>query len=283
MKTPTPNCSDTIVDRDNHVWIPTSFSDFLLELNHLTIQCSGEDPLPLFRGHAESRWLLESTIARSCKRFILGLDRFSKIPKHVQDSIDYHRVVLNLLLLKYGVIVRPDNENDQHIDTWYELMREFQQYPERDLHHFRGTFFLDWSKLSDVALFFANLNREGDGALWICDAVATGKTLQIKPVGEILDSMDKLCNKAKPDAPGCPLIFHPPMQTPDKRVLRQQAVYIAQMDLRIDLASIWIEQEVNNSSEQIFVKLILPNGTQDDCNTYLMSKGIDYTYLFPEF
>jgi hypothetical protein len=283
MKTPTPDCSDTIVDRDHHVWIPRSFSDFLIELNHLTIQCAGEDPLPLFRGHAESRWLLESTIARSCKRFILGLGPFSKIPKRIQESIDYHRVVLNILLLKYGVIVRPDNEDDQHIDSWYELMREFQQYPERDLLHFRGTFFLDWSKLSDVALFFANLNREGDGALWICDAVATGKTLQIKQVGQILDLMDKLCNKDKPDAAGCPLIFHPPMQTPDERVRRQQAVYIAQMDLRIDLASIWIEQEANALSEQIFVKLILPYGTQDECNNYLMSKGITDTWLFPEF
>ncbi len=281
MINPKPICNGTIIDSDKHVWIPRSFADFLFELKNLINSCSGTSPLPLFRGHAERSWLLESTIARSCKHFILGLDPFSKIDKHIQNSIDYHRVVLNVLLLKYGVIIRPDNENDPQIDSWYEKMRELQQYPERDLHHFKGTFFLDWSKSADISLFFANLNRKGDGSLWICDAVATGKTLQIKPVGEILDLMNKRCNKKKPDAPGCPLIFDPPMKIPDNRAIRQQAIYIAQMDLRFDLASIWIEQEIDNPGEQIIAKLILPNGTQEESNTYLRSKGITNNWLFP--
>jgi hypothetical protein len=236
MKNPNPSCSGTRVDSDNHIWIPKSFSDFLCEVNNLEKSFAGESPLPLFRGHADSRWLLESTFARSCKQYILGLELDQKVHQHVQGSVDYHRIVLNLLLLKYGVIVRPPDEDATEIDPWFELMRAFQQYPEMDHHHFKGTFFLDWSKSIKVALFFANAARQGDGALWICDVVATGLTLQIKPVGEILDLMNQRGNRSKPDALGCPLIFHPPA-TPDERVRRQKAVYVAQMDLRFDLAA----------------------------------------------
>jgi hypothetical protein len=190
--------------------------------------------------------------------------------------------VLNILLLKFGVIVRPPNEDTHGGDAWHELMRDFQQYPERDHHHFKGTFYLDWSRSPDVAIFFANYNRHGDGALWICDAAATGRTLQERQVGEILDLMNERCNKLNPDAPGCPLIFHPPMRKPSLRVLRQQAVYIAQMDLRFDLASIWASQEGDGNAEgQIFVKLILPNGTQHECASYLLKKGMVESWLFP--
>jgi len=282
MRNPKPTCKGTIVDFDNHVWIPRSFPDFLCELDHITKNTSGESPLPLFRGHADSKWLLESTLARSFKRFIFGLEAHVRIPECIQNSIDYHRVVLNILLLKYGVILRPPNEDATDIDPWFELMRTLQQYPETDYHHFKGTFFLDWSKSAHVALFFANSKRQDDGALWVCDAVATGRTLQTKPVGEILDLMNKRCNKLKPDAPGSPLIFHPPIQTPDEQARRQQAVYIAQMDLRFDLASIWRQQEVDNAGEQIFAKLILPHGSQNECDAYLSGKGIRSTWLFPE-
>jgi len=281
MRNLSPICSGTKIDSDNHVWIPRSFSDFLCEVHGLGKSLSGESPLPLFRGHAESKWLLESTFGRSCKRYILGLEPDERIPRNIQDSVEYHRVALNLFLLKYGVIVRPFDEDTAEIDAWFELMRDFQQYPEKDHHHFKGTFFLDWSQSLDVALFFANADRKGDGALWICDAVATGQTLQIKLVGEILDIMDKRGNSSSPNALGCPLIFHPPA-TLDERVRRQQAVYIAQMDMRVDLADIWRRQEVDNKSEQIFLKLVLPDGTQKECNSYLLDQGITASWLFPE-
>lgn len=245
--------------------------------------CCGDDPFPLYRGHADNTWLLESTMARSCKQLILGLKPEDRIPQRIQQSVDYHRVVLNILLLKFGVILRPPNEDTNGEDSWYELMRDLQQYPEMDNHHLKGTFYLDWSRSSDVALFFANYNRHGDGALWICDTVATGRTLQEILVGNILDLMNERCNKLKPDAPGCPLIFHPMVQNPSLRALRQQAVYIAQMDLRYDLASIWEMQETDgNASGQIYVKLILPNGTQHECSSYLIKKGMIDSWLFPK-
>jgi len=282
MKNPKPSCPVTKVNDRGHTWLPCSFPDFLQELDHLATLCTGTSPLPLYRGQADRTWMLESTLARSCKKFILGLDPSDQIGQRVQESVDYHRVVLNILLLKFGVIMRPPNENDAGHDAWHELMRDLQQYPKRDHHHFQGTFYLDWTRSPDVAIFFTNLDRRGDGALWVCDAGATGQTLQEKQVGEILNLMNQRCNKLYPDPPGCPLFFHPEPQTPNQRALRQQAEYVAQMDLRYDLARVWSSQETDRSTgDQIYVKLILPNGTQQECSSYLMRKGMTESWLFP--
>ncbi len=52
------------------------------------------------------------------------------------------------------------------------------------------------------------------------------------------------------------------------------------MDMRYDLESIWLLQEKNNSEEQIFLKLILPNGTQDECQHYLRKNNIAHNIIF---
>jgi hypothetical protein len=102
-----------------------------------------------------------------------------------------------LFLLKYGVLVRPSEElesvaSQNDLDSWFELMMKYQQYPEEDNFFLKGTNIIDWSQSSDVALYFANKNRKGEGAISICDATATGKTLQTKPMGAILDKMNEL-------------------------------------------------------------------------------------------
>ncbi len=139
---------------------------------------------------------------------------------------------------------------------------------------------MDWSKSKDVGLFFANRNRKRDGALWICDTVATGKTLQKMKVGEILDLMDKKGNSGEPL--GVPLIFYPEKQIHQERAKNQEVVYLAQIDLRYDLADMWKHQESWIDDEHIFIKLVLPHGTQDDCNKYLLDKGITESWIFPE-
>lgn len=281
MKNAVPSCSETKVDDGGHTWIPDSFSSFRREMAHLASLCTGDSPVVLYRGHADEKWLLDSTLARSCKKLILGFNATRGIEQRIQESIDYHRVVLNILLLKFGVIMRPPNEEAPGRDAWHDLMRDLQQYPDQDHHHFKGTFYLDWTTSADVAIFFANLARRWDGAVWVCDAAATGRTLQVKQLGEILDLMDRLCNRRRPKAPGCPLLFHP-YPPPDLRARRQQAVYIAQMDLRFDLASLWVSQEESSDPrDQIFVKLVLPNGTQQECLSYLGAKGITESWLFP--
>jgi hypothetical protein len=55
------------------------------------------------------------------------------------------------------------------------------------------------------------------------------------------------------------------------------------MDLRYDLATIWSDQDLMNKKgkDQIFVKLVLLDGTQDECATYLTKRGITASWLFP--
>jgi hypothetical protein len=131
-----------------------------------------------------------------------------------------------------------------------------------------------------VALYFANKNREGEGAIFICDATATGKTQQIKPMGEILDKMRAIGNSGK--ALGIPLLFCPKKQIACERARNQQAIYFAQIDLRCDLESIWKIQEQSLEGEKIIFKIVLPSGSQDDANKYIEEKGISYDFLFPD-
>jgi len=279
----TPLCQSTMIGIDPHEWIPTSFEDFLLELGHITKACSGNNPLPLFRGHADRAWLLDSTFVRTCKKKLFDVPAHSKIADSIRQPIVYHMVLLNLLLLKFGILAQPSLElkrlEEEHdIDAWFELIKRCQQYPEEDHPQFKGTFVLDWTKSQDVALFFLNKDRTGDGAIWICDAPATGKTLQTIKVEAILDLMHEKGNVG--NALGVPLMFSPKKQIKQQRANNQQAVYIAQMELRYDLAEMWAAQE--KQDEYIFIKLILPAGTQEYCSAYLLKKGITEAWIFPD-
>jgi len=165
-------------------------------------------------------------------------------------------------------------------------MKRLQQYPEED-PYFKGTFLIDWTRNPvdwtrnpDVAIYFANESREGEGALWICDATATGKTLQVVTVEKILKKMSELGRRDR--SLGIPLMFHPKKQIAQKRATNQDAVYMAQMDLRVDLSEVWDHLQERKRSESIFVKLVLPAGTYADCFQYLTRNGITKEFLFPE-
>ena len=151
-------------------------------------------------------------------------------------------MLLNLFFFKFDFVARPSDElfqvEKKHgIDPWFEFMKRLQQYPEEDPTHLKGTSIIDWTQNSDVAIYFANDSRDGDGALWICDATATGKTLQVITGAEILKKMEQ---SGREDASlGVPLIFHPKKQLIQKRAVDQQPVYVAQMDLRVDLSEVW--------------------------------------------
>lgn len=217
---------------------------------------------------------------------VLGISPDSKISDYVAASTQLHRVLLNLLLLKYGILVRPFHELEalaeanQGIDTWFELMKRYQQYSEEDPCNLKGSSLLDWTLSPDIALYFANDNRSGDGVVYICDATATGKTLQIIPVGEILDKMNQVGNSGH--SLGSPLLFCPPEQVHSQRAKNQQAVYFAQMDLRIDLETHWRVVEKENGGEIILVKLVLPSGTEEETKQYLLDSGISESFIYPD-
>src|SRR5258708_38685639 len=113
----------------------------------------------------------------------------------------------------------------------------------------------------EVAMYFANEEREGEGALWIYDATATGRTLQVIPVQEIMQRMAEV--GMRDASPGIPLIFHPKKQIAQKRATNQAAVYVAQMDLRVDLSEVWDNLQ-DHQAEKILIKLVLPAGTEQE-------------------
>ena len=91
------------------------------------------------------------------------------------QSGDLNAALCSVLLLKFGTVLEPSAEliaeliaveAEHGVDAWFELMKRYQQYPEEDTPVLRGTNFLDWTRSSDVALYFANENRDGPGALF---------------------------------------------------------------------------------------------------------------------
>ena len=110
MKNVAPACANTIVNERTKEWVPKSFEDFLQELQRIESLFNGNGKLLVFRGHRQREWLLDATFVRSCKSILFGLDVHSRLSKRLAESLDLHRVLLNLFLLKFGVLVRPSSE-----------------------------------------------------------------------------------------------------------------------------------------------------------------------------
>lgn len=190
--------------------------------------------------------------------------------------------MLNLFFLKFDFLARPSDElfalEDQHgIDPWFEFMKRIQQYPEEDHPHLKGSFILDWTRNIDVGIYFTNGSRTGEGALWIVDVTASGKTLQVIKVAEILKKMEQLGRRD--NSLGVPLVFYPKKQLTQKRAKNQDPVYLAQMDLRVDLSEVWAQFKKH---KRILIKLVLPAGTVEECAQYLADKGLNRDFIFPD-
>lgn len=285
MKNPQPILTSTKVDPRTGDWLPISFEGFALELEEIKRVILKFGSLPLFRGHRRKEWRLDSTFARSVKALLFDMAPEEGYSARLVQSGDLNASLCSLLLLKFGTVLEPSAEllaveAEHGIDAWFELMKRYQQYPEEDTLVLKGTPFLDWSQSSDVALYFANENRDGPGALFICDATSTGKTLQVLPVVDILRKIREQLMRGLSN--GAPLMFSPPRQIVNPRAKNQQAIYFAQMELRLDLRELWRLQENTLKHETVLVKLILPQGTEDEVHNYLLSKGIDRSFIYPD-
>jgi hypothetical protein len=287
MKNVAPACSGTVVNERTKEWVPRSFDEFLVELRHLEEKFNTADRLLVFRGHRNRAWLLDSTFVRSCKVILFGREEHGPFLPRLAGSRNLHLALLNLFLLKFGILATPSRplyelEKSSAIDPWFELMRRVQQHPD-ELQDgpfcLKGTNILDWTESSDVALYFANDGRAGAGALYVCDATATGKTRQTIPVSSILDKMNHDGNSGK--ALGVPLMFHPEHQILNQRAKNQQAIYFAQMEFRVDMETIWRQKEKELDNETIIIKLVLPAGTESEVKEYLSRKEITAEFLYP--
>lgn len=238
----------------------------------------------LYRGQKRREWLLDSTFVRSCKLIIFGIPVEQKLKASLVESSNYHHALVALYLLKFSEIIQPSAElyaleNSLGIDVWFELLKRMQQHPEIDKSAIKGSNFVDWSASSDIALYFANEGRDGEGAVYVCDASATGKTIPFKSVDEVLDLMAEIRDKG--EALGAPLLFSPERQIAYPRAKNQQARYFAQMDMRYDLESIWRKRERELQGQTILVKVVLPAESVDEANEYLQANGIDRDFVYP--
>lgn len=205
--------------------------------------------------------------------------------QHLQRSGDLNVTLTSLLLLKFGSLVGPSEEllrvaAEHELDEWFELMKRYQQYPDQDMPQLPGTNLLDWSRSQDVALYFANEQRTGEGAIFICDATATGKTLQVVPVADILTKLRTRMLGGFQN--GMPLLFSPKRQIGYERAKNQQAVYFAQLELRLDMLEQWRLQEQEQPDSTILIKLVLPANSVAECQTHLVGKGVTTRTMYPD-
>jgi len=286
---PVPKYSTTKISLDPWEWIPKNFSCFIDELQSISEHCNSLNHLIIFRGHRDRDWLLDSTFVRYCKERIFGIGITSKLRNDYRMSKDLQRLLGNLFLFKFGEQTQPHQElfdlAEKHpIDPWFEWMKRIQQYPEDDLGTLRGSFLLDWSQTMSIGIYFANEKRHDndDGAIWICDIDAIGAIVhQEITVAAIIELFREAILNDR--SPGLPLVFHPKEQIACGRARNQDAIYIAQMDLRCDLAETLVNFErVKGLTERTFLKIILPKGSIKECDKWLENEGITKDYMYPD-
>ena len=286
---PVPKYSTTKIGLDPWEWIPIDFSSFIGELQSISAHCTNLKHLIIFRGHRDRDWLLDSTFVRYCKGKIFGIGITSTLRKDYRMSKDLQRLLGNLFLYKFGERTKPHQElfdlaEKYSIDPWFEWMKKIQQYPEDDLGTLKGSFLLDWSQTISVGVYFTNENRRNndEGAVWICDIDAIGAIVhQEMTVGAIIELFREAI--LIDYSTGLPLIFHPKKQLACERARNQDAIYVAQMDLRWDLAETFINFErTQQLTERTFLKLVLPKGSKEECDQWLEHEGITKSYIYPD-
>lgn len=295
-----PCCQKTQVGADAHEWRPASFPDLLKELQHLGSAAEG----PRYRGQSNAVYSLDSTLARSIQEVLLRTPYWSADPYDrerfdaLRDSLEMMWLAQGVVQLKFGGLMGIPQELSEAvsanpgIDPYFELMKGIQQYPEWD-GWIKGSPLLDWSVNPHVGLYFSATNHDGsvpvdrDGALWICDARAMGKiehqdpaTLSVEAALDDIRERVKGCDPGSTEIPALPMIFNPKVSVSDPRVERQEAVYFMQVDLRHDLAAIWRQHEAK-VQKRLYIKLVVPRGSQAECIAWLRRKGYTLESLFP--
>ena len=286
---PVPAVPTTLVTNTGSQWEPASFSEFLEELAHVHSHCASLNHYILYRGHARVAWRLDSTFARFVKTQILGINPSDQIKDDYRHSLEFHRLLNSLFLCKFGTLTLPSAEllraSEKHgLDPWFEWMKRIQQYPKDDLTNLRGTFLLDWTQDWRIAVFFANHERLQDepGAVYIADGTEAGSILHRDlMVGDILAKIREAFLKDQPL--GCPLIFCPQRQIACQRAKNQDAIYVAQMDLRVDLTELWhlVERERSDGS-RILLRILLPKATTHEAQKWLDKHGVTEQYVYPD-
>ena len=285
-----PLLHSTRISMKGEGWAPASFADFLAEVDHVRSHCASLDHYVLYHGHASTAWRLDSTFARFVKGHILGIDITELIREDYRHSLEFYRLLSSLFLCKFRTLMGPSKElirvsdKNKGLDPWFELMKRIQQYRKEDLTNLHGTFLIDWTQDWRIALYFANHERniQDEGAIYLADMTQAGSILHRDlMVGEIIARLHKAFLEDQPS--GCPLIFCPRQQIACQRARNQDAIYVAQMDLRLDLAEYWniVDQE-RADGNRILLRIYLPKDTKQEAEIWLAEEGIIEDFVYPD-
>lgn len=268
--------STTIIDE--HTWRPDSSSSLRVECAHLHAHASrAADPAPtvLYRGHRDSTWTLDSTFAR------WATGRFDTSTR--ESYFDLARLFLDHFGGAYGPSAELCQAAADHdgVDEWFELMKRIQQHNEDqefDGVNAIGTNLMDWSMNLDVALSFASLQPSADGSVFLFDAQAAGTILIQQPYRQILNRWSAALDAG--EMHGTPLLFCPRRQLADARANRQEARYLAQIDLRGPVDMVWAQQEQERpEGGRIWHRLLISPAVKAELREELTQKGLNYESL----
>ena len=111
------------------------FGEFVADSNHCPATC-------IFRGQADSKWLVESTLDRMEKRFPTKPNNSSNTPtEYIFPRVERKLQLDRFKEMSRGKLTNPPNKEDE----WWTLAQ----------HHGLATPMLDWTYFPFVALFFA--------------------------------------------------------------------------------------------------------------------------------
>jgi hypothetical protein len=294
-----PSLPGTIVSSDGFEWRPETFSNCLIELEHIRTlipECC------YYRGQRLNNRLLDSTFARKMKerRGLKNTQRYSF--EQQSNTTLQHELGNDLFKALYSVPVLrpflsklvPSHKMKGHppIDMIFQYHIHIQQNPkDPNLIEFTslGTNFLDFSLNWKIGLFFSNRNRLqlDEGALFVVHQKNLGPVFH---PGEtpfqdiILRLKQSITQHPLQEYPGLPRLPWPTYQwnnTLDPKPKRQEAIYIAQMDFRKDLELSWKELYAQ-TKKQTYVKIIIPANTTHEVEEYLTGQGLTEEFLFPK-
>jgi len=291
----TPKRKSTEIGPDARQWIPSSFSNFFMELDHIVTACRNPFSMTLFRGHANHEWVPDSGFVRNFIKIAFEVYRHHLLSGDIRRSVAFHNAVASLLLTKFGQLHNPGIETragwpSPVADPWHELMVDLRRYPLKDAL-LPGNFLLEMTTSRDIGLYFATYEGMGsdryigslDGALCIYDPVETDTSLT-RPATTVNDLLELLAVPDFLDGDRTfPLLFQPPGRTAADHDSQPAPVYLAQLDFRYNLAEIWAAYEEQHN-QQVFVSLLLTENTKKGVANYLETSGIteEIAYQLPE-
>ena len=278
----------------NTAWKPATLETLLNEINKISQIGEETDALILFRGQNKKEWPIDSTFLRNSIQTLFNIKDYTKLPSSIRHRPTFHRAIASLLLMKFDQIIKPSQEayekEDSHgIDPYFELLKNVQQYPEKynESPFIKGTNYIDWTYVSDIALYFATFQGVGerrkissnDGALYVFNASSTGnihQTIKMQKVFDNMTSYEFLNGEG-----ALPLMLHPQKQTQQHRAHNQKPVYITQMNFSYALSEVWGQYEKDNNTK-VSLKIVIGQKIKKELADYLNSKGISEKHVYPQ-